>query len=137
VRRHPLTRRGRWLGGAILSLPLLAGCGPTSPSSSAAAVAVAITTASGETLAFEPAQATVRTSGPIVITFQNRSSLVHNLVFTGPLSAGTRTIVEPGGSAHLLLRSVEPGSYPFACTIHEGMGGSLIVLDDTVSRVDR
>ena len=137
MRRHPLIGRARWLGGAILALPFLAGCAPTSPSSSAAATGVAISTASGETLAFEPAQATVRASGPIDITFQNRSSLAHNLVFTGALTAATRTIVEPGASAHLLLGSIEPGSYPFACTIHEGMGGSLVVLDDAVSRADR
>ena len=43
---------------------------------------VTITSAPGETLAFDPAETTVRAAGPIAITFRNGSSLAHNLVFT-------------------------------------------------------
>ena len=88
-----------------------------------------ITSAPGEMLAFEPAEITIRASGPITITFRNGSTLPHNLVFIAGLSGATRTIVEPGSSAEVLLAQSPPGTYPFACTIHDGMGGTLIVLD--------
>ncbi len=68
-----------------------------------------ITSAPGETLAFEPAETTVRAAGPIAITFRNGSSLAHNLVFTAGLTAATRTIVEPGTSDELLLEPRGPG----------------------------
>jgi hypothetical protein len=47
--------------------------------------------------------------------------------FTVGLAAATRTIVEPGTSDELLLRPPGPGAYPFVCTIHDGMAGTLIV----------
>ena len=90
-----------------------------------------ITSAPGETLAFEPAETTVQAAGPITITFRNGSSLAHNLVFTAGLTAATRTIVEPGTSDQILLAQAAPGAYPFACTIHDGMAGTLIVLART------
>lgn len=85
-----------------------------------------ITTSPGEALSFAPA-AMSATSGPIAVSFRNRSSLAHNLVFTSPLSAATRTIVEPGTGDELLLVDVAPGAYPFVCTIHAGMAGVLTV----------
>ena len=114
---------------ALLAGPLLTGCfASDSPAAVAGPVgaAVLIATAPGETLAFVPA-ATTATGGSIVVSFQNRSSLAHNLVFTGPLSAATRTIVDPGTGDELLLADVAPGAYPFVCTIHLGMGGVLTV----------
>ena len=62
-----------------------------------------ITTAPGETLAFEPAETTVAAAARVKLTFRNGSSLAHNLVFTGGLTGATRTIVEPGTSDELLL----------------------------------
>jgi plastocyanin len=88
---------------------------------------VSIATAPGETLAFVPAETTVWAAGPIAMTFRNGSSLSHNLVFTVGLTAATRTIVEPGSSDELLLRPPGSGAYPFVCTIHDGMAGTLIV----------
>ena len=85
-----------------------------------------ITTASGETLAFEPAEITVRAAGPIVLTFRNGSSLPHNLTFTAGLTAATRTIVEPGTSDRLVLSPPASGAYRFVCTIHDGMAGTLV-----------
>ena len=85
---------------------------------------VAITTATGETTAFDPAETIATPGAPIAITFRNVSSLPHNLTFTG-FTAATRTIVEPGTSDELVLKPLVAGAYPFVCTIHEGMAGIL------------
>ena len=90
--------------------------------------AVTITTATGETTAYDPAETAVRAVGPIAITFRNRSSLAHNLVFTAGPTAATRTIVEPGASDELVIPPLATGTYPFVCTIHDGMSGKLVVL---------
>jgi plastocyanin len=130
VRRHQIAGRGTQLVGGIVKAVLLAGCVaarttpiPTPP----AAVGVAISSAPGETLAFEPTESTVRAAGPITVTFHNRSSLPHNMTFTAGLTAATETIVRPGTSDQLLLDAPAPGTYPFVCTIHDGMAGALIV----------
>ena len=110
--------------------PLLVGCAAADPPATAtlpAAVDVTIRSAPGETLAFEPAEITVAAAGPVAVTFENGSSLPHNLVFTGGQSAATRTVVEPGTSDHLLFGPPAPRAYPFVCTIHTGMAGTLIV----------
>jgi plastocyanin len=86
-----------------------------------------LTTAAGETTAFDPAEAVVEATGPIAITFRNASSLPHNLTFTAGLTAATRTIVSPGTSDELVVSPLAPGTYPFVCTIHDGMAGTLIV----------
>lgn len=91
------------------------------------AVGVTITTAPGETLAFEPAETAVQVAGPIALTFRNGSSLAHNLTFTSGLTAATRTIVEPGTSDQLLLAPQATGAHRFVCTIHDGMTGTLVV----------
>lgn len=95
---------------------------------SVAGVAVTIATAPGETLAFEPRQTTMTASGPLTITFANRSGLSHNLVFTSGLAASTRTIVAPGTSDQIVIPGIDPGTYQFACTIHDGMAGTLVVV---------
>jgi len=92
-----------------------------------AAISVTITSAPGETLAFEPAEVTVPAARPVALTFRNGSSLSHNLVFTAGSASATRAIVEPGASDQLLFVAAPPGTYPFVCTIHEGMVGALIV----------
>jgi plastocyanin len=133
VRGHPLIgRRFQLLGGILLAL-LAVGIAARAVSLAipAAAVGVTITSASGETLAFDPAEITVRAAGPITVTFRNGSSLAHNLVFTAGVTGATRTIVEPGTSDELVLIPAAPGSYPYACTIHDGMAGTLIVLEGT------
>ena len=98
---------------------------PASPSP-AATVDVTILSAPGETTAFEPAESAVTAAGPISVTFRNASSLPHNLTFIA-VTAGTRTIVEPGSDDELLLPPLAPGAYPFVCTIHEGMAGILTI----------
>jgi plastocyanin len=130
VRGHQLIGRRFLLGGILVAL-LLVGVAARAMSTSTAvrAVSVTISSAPGETLAFDPAEVTVRASGPITVTFRNRSSLAHNLVFTAGVTGATRTIIEPGTSDELVLTGPRPGAYSFACTIHDGMAGTLIVLD--------
>ncbi len=130
MRGHPLAGYvARLLVGGLLT-PLVAGCIATAPGVTASpprSVDVTITTAAGNATAFDPAETVVHAARPIAITFRNASSLPHNLVFTAGLTAATRTIVEPGTSDELLFSPLAPGTYPFVCTIHDGMSGTLIV----------
>lgn len=106
---------------------LLAGCIGVATPSQAPVTPVTIASAVGETLAYVPARVTVVASGAILVTFRNDSTLAHNLVFGAPLTAATRTIVDPGARDEVLLGSVRPGQWPFICTIHDGMAGVLVV----------
>jgi plastocyanin len=130
VRRHPLAGYvARLLVGGLLT-PLVAGCitiAPAVTASPPASIEVTVTTATGETTAFDPAETVVDAARPIAITFRNASSLPHNLVFTAGVTAATRTIVAAGTSDELLVSPLGPGTYPFVCTIHDGMVGALIV----------
>lgn len=114
---------------AALLAALLAGCGawPAAAPSQEQPVRVAFATAPGEILAFVPAEASVATTGSVIVILENRSSVEHNLVFAEPLEAATRTIVDPGDSDQVLLEGLTPGSHAFLCTIHEGMRGVLVV----------
>ena len=129
MRRHPLAGNlARLLVGSLLT-PLVAGCIATAPAvtaSPAGSTDVTITTAPGDATAFVPAETVIQPGRPISITFRNGSSLPHNLVFTAGLTATTRTIVDPGTSDDLLISALGPGTYPFVCTIHDGMSGRLI-----------
>ena len=86
-----------------------------------------ITTASGDRLAFEPAETSVAGPGSLVIVFRNASTVPHNLVFIEGASASTNTIVQPGTTDEVVVDLPEPGSYGFVCTIHEGMAGTVMV----------
>jgi plastocyanin len=119
----------RLLVGGLLT-PLVAGCIATAPGVTASpprSVDVTITTAAGIATAFDPAETVVHAARPIAITFRNASNVPHNLVFTAGVTAATRTIVEPGTSDELQFSPLAPGTYPFVCTIHDGMSGTLIV----------
>ena len=129
MRGSPLTGRpGRVVIGTLL-MPMVLACGSVGlgANGTSATAGLTISSAAGETTAFEPARATVNADGPITVTFQNGSGLPHNLTFTGTLTAATRTIVDPGASEELRLAPLAPGSYPFVCTIHDGMAGTLLV----------
>ena len=60
-------------------------------------------------------------------SFENRSSVPHNLTFQGPINVATSTIVGPGTSETLKLKAPDAGEYAFVCTLHPGMGGTLVV----------
>ena len=117
------------IGGVLLVAALVAGCaaaGEPSPSAPAV-VGVSITTAPGERLEFDPAETTIALARSVHVRFRNVSSLPHNLVFTGTLTASTRTIVAPGTADEVEVVLPGPGRYPFVCTIHVEMSGALIV----------
>jgi plastocyanin len=130
-----------WVSGLILGLALTA-CGSSSSSSSstsATATSDASATATGSSagqktvtsdtiviknFAFSPASLTV--SPGAVVTVHNEDSVTHTLTDkadsklfnTGPVSPGqTKTFKAPDN----------PGSYPFLCTIHQFMTGTLVV----------
>ena len=63
----------------------------------------------------------------VALTFDNADSVPHNLTFRDPIDAGTSTVVAPGTSETLEFEAPEPGSYPFVCTLHPGMDGTLEV----------
>jgi plastocyanin len=92
-----------------------------------APVEVAVGSAPGEALAFLPDAVGAPAGTNIRITFRNESSQPHNLTFPAPISAASMTIVEPGMSDVIQLLTPAPGSYPFVCTIHVGMSGTLTV----------
>jgi plastocyanin len=132
VRGHPLAHRSARVGGAFgiaLGL-LLSACQTADPapvSAPSSGVRVVVGTAAGDTLAFDPAEIAVGSVVPVTLEFRNHSRLPHNLVFTGGLSASTRTIVEPGAFDELQLLPPRAGMYPFVCTIHSEMAGRLVV----------
>jgi plastocyanin len=92
-----------------------------------AGIRVAVATAPGETLAFDPPEVAVESVVPVTLTFRNASSVAHNLTFTSGLTVATRTIVEPGAVQELHLIPPAAGTYPFVCTIHAEMTGQLVV----------
>jgi plastocyanin len=129
VRRHPLIQRFARLGAAVALVAALIGCQAMNATMSAppAGIRVAVETAPGEALAFEPAQIEVGSVMPVTLTFRNSSSVAHNLTFTSGLSVATKTIVEPGAVEELHLVPPAAGTYPFVCTIHAEMTGQLVV----------
>jgi plastocyanin len=125
--------RWLWLPGLILILVLTA-CGgsssaPASSASPTTASSASPTTATTDTIIiknfmFQPASLTV--SPGAVVTVRNEDSVAHTvtdkadpkLFSTGPVdSSQTKTFKAPD----------KPGSYPFLCTIHQFMTGTLVV----------
>lgn len=131
MRRPPLTtarprarvRRSTviWLGlAAAVAVGAVAAASPS-------AVTLRVAIATGPVLAYDPAELRVSGATTVVIAFENDSQLEHNLTFTGPIAAATRTIVGPGERERLVVRLPGPGTYRFVCTIHDGMAGRLVV----------
>lgn len=129
MRRHPLIHTFSRLTVAIGLVVVLVGCQATNATTSAppGGIRVAVATAPGETLAFDPSEIQVGSVVPVTMTFRNASSVAHNLTFTGGLSIATRTIVEPGAVEVLHVVPPSAGRYPFVCTIHAEMTGQLVV----------
>ncbi|HEV8490343.1 MAG TPA: cupredoxin domain-containing protein [Candidatus Limnocylindrales bacterium] len=112
------------------SAVVVAGCAPpaqATPSQSAGAVEVVVSTDAAADLRYVPAEVRAPARTPIRVVFRNLSTLPHNLTFESPVGRGTRTIVEPGGSDVVDLVMPGPGRYAFGCTIHMGMSGTLAV----------
>jgi len=91
------------------------------------AVELTVGTDSGTALLFEPGDLTVPAGGEVVLTFENQSTMPHNLTFQAPISAATATIVDPGAAETITFTAPAAGEYVFVCTLHPGMEGTLIV----------
>ena len=113
----------------LASYTACADLGPGSggaPSGSAAAADVVVETAPGADLRFMPDAPMVASMTSFSLLFRNTSSVAHNLTFSN-LDARTETIVQPGAVEAIPVTVPGPGAYPFVCTIHPGMAGTLMV----------
>ena len=131
--RHPCRRRHSM---ACLGLAaLLAGCSsdggsapnpdptPSPPGEPPASATVQATAAS----AFQPAGASVRTNGTVTWNF---GSLGHNVTFSDVVGAPADIGgVNMGTSVSRTFGTA--GSFPYQCTIHPGMSGSVTVSSTT------
>lgn len=93
-------------------------------------VEITVGTDDGGEPVFVPTDVTVPAGATVRLTFVNESdSIPHNLTFsrTGPIDTATASIVQPGEQETIEFTAPEPGDYPFMCTLHPGMNGTLIV----------
>ena len=109
--------------GLAALVGLVGGC--LAAERTAAEVDIAVSTSTGEGLVFMPSVVAAPAGVPLRLTFENVSSLPHNLTLSAPISIGTRTIVDPGSYDTIELAPLAEGAYGFVCTIHEGMAGVL------------
>jgi plastocyanin len=119
------------MGVLAIALLVVSACGSaTTPPSSAPAAEtteIAIGTDTDAELRFDPPELTVLSGADVVVTFENRASVPHNLTFQPPIDVATSTLVEPATSETVRLKALEAGEYAFVCTLHPGMTGKLIV----------
>lgn len=78
---------------------------------------------SSGTGSFSPTSLTV--SSGTTVTFTNSSGVAHNVIFDGAAPTGGDIGAISSGSQTRTFSTV--GSYPFHCTIHAGMTGTVIV----------
>ncbi|WP_083974593.1 cupredoxin domain-containing protein [Kitasatospora mediocidica] len=139
--RRSSPRRSILAAGAAFALLSLAGCSSSSsstsssssPSAAASASASASASSSGSVAAgsaisiknftFIPADLTVAPGTTITVT--NEDSTAHTLTATGAKAFDTGTI-DPGKTATITAPAAA-GSYPYICTIHQYMKGTLTV----------
>jgi plastocyanin len=87
---------------------------------------ITVATDAGDALSFDPAEITVTAGATVRLTFVNRATVPHNLTFNDPIGVATETVVDPGDS-QTKFTAPEPGTYTYACTLHPGMEGALLV----------
>ncbi len=106
-------------GGAASSADASAGGGEV--------VEITVATDEGAELLFEPESVTVPAGTTVRLTFDNVSTVPHNLTFRDTINAATATTVAAGASETIEFTAPEAGEYTFVCTLHPGMEGTLIV----------
>ena len=138
--------------GAALAAAVLAGCGSAAAPSHAAGATVDPRTGSGPTLVpgavtappagagqldltalnidFEPKEL-VSVAGPVVISFHNRDAGIPHNVQVNDSSGATLyqgEILTGPSDTQESIGDLSPGAYPFVCTIHPNMVGTLTIL---------
>lgn len=96
---------------------------PTTPTTPTTPVAPVVTTSVDmKNTAFTPAA--IQVGSGAVVTFTNSDGFSHNVTFantgignTGNYATGSKTLTMPAAA----------GSYPYQCTLHGGMNGSVTV----------
>ena len=125
--------RGFLVGGVIALALVLTGCGGGSSGggatggSSSGTTEITIGTDTGSDLKFVPNTAQAPANAQVKLTFQNKSTQPHNLTFQQGITAKTGDSVAPGASDTITFTTPAAGTYPWACTIHPGMTGTLTV----------
>jgi plastocyanin len=112
---------------APATAPSSVGPGATSSTTSGETVEITVGTDTGAELKFDPAEVTIQAGTTVRVTFENRSSMPHNLTFQAPINVATATVVEPGSSETVEFKAPDAGEYTFVCTLHPGMAGTLVV----------
>jgi plastocyanin len=112
-----------------LTVPLaLAGCGgstaqpatsATSTSTDAGGAATGGLTVSESGFAFEPASLDVKVGD--TVTFTNKDSAPHNVRIDG------KELGEQAQGASVTWKAEKAGTYPYTCTIHPSMSGTIVV----------
>ena len=118
----------------VLLALLLGACAPAPPVAvvepSPSPVAVPehrIGTDSDAALTFIPATMTVPANTVVTLMFTNTSTQPHNLQLPRPVSAATKLVVAAGTADTFTFTTPGPGHYPFLCSLHPGMVGTLQV----------
>ena len=94
---------------------------PTSPTISAATVTIQTNARTLGTAAFVPNPVTLSSGG--VVTWSNTDSTTHDMVSdAGTYDSGR---IAPGGRFDFTFSS--KGSFPYHCSIHSGMVGTVVV----------
>ncbi|MEO5815949.1 MAG: plastocyanin/azurin family copper-binding protein [Gemmatimonadaceae bacterium] len=90
---------------------------PSTPTAPIVTTSVALQNSS-----FSPAN--IQVASNAVVTFSNNDAIAHNVTFsngsigtTGDYSSGSKTLTMPAAV----------GDYPFRCTLHAGMSGTVTV----------
>ena len=125
--------RGPLAALCLVAALAVAGCGSSSDTKSAASTPAATTTSAAaggaaapttatvgmEGVSFKPTTITVKAGGSV--TWDNTSTISHNVT----ADAFASKTLDPG--AKFVHRFDTAGSYPFVCTFHAGMKGTIVV----------
>jgi plastocyanin len=125
--------RARLMTALALVAGGLAACSSASPATPTNTVSIgsagvhlgtpAVVVAATDQNTFNPVTVTV-TAGEIV-EWRDDGSVAHNIIFADDSSIGDPVIDGGGGSWQ--VKFTTPGTYQYACTIHTGMLGTVVV----------
>lgn len=109
---------------AALAMALLIGCGSSSPASASPPPAAAMTVVIRD-IAFNPPTVTIHAGQTVAWKFDD-GSIVHNVTGSDWRSADMN-------SGYFTHTFATPGTFPYNCTIHSGMTGTVVVLPATAA----